>query len=153
MLYQSWFMPSFLICWSNFFLIHIHFCWQEVREETTIEWWANSICHNGILCIQFRSVQSLSHVLLFATPWTAAPQSSLSITSSQSLLKLMSVESVMPSNYLTSVVSFSSCLQSVPAQSLFKWVSSLDQVEKYWSFSFNISPSNEHPGLISFRMD
>ena len=93
-------MPSFLICCSNFFLIHINFCWQEIREETTIEWWANSICHNGILCIQFRSVQSLSHVLLFATPWTAARQASLSITSSQSLLKLMSVESVMPSNYL-----------------------------------------------------
>ena len=96
------------------------------------------------------SVQLLRCVWLFGTPWTTAQQASLSITNSQSLLKLMSIDSVMPSNHLT---------PSPPAlnlsqhQSLFKWVSFSLQVAKVFSFSFNISPSNEHRGLISFRMD
>ena len=165
----------------------------------------------------FSSVQSLSRVLLFATPWTTARQASLSITSSQSLPKLMSVESVMPSNHLilchpllllpsifpsisesvhllscvrlfvtpwtaarqasltitntwssldspplsqpchpaisSSVVPFSSCPQSLPA-SVFSNESALHiRCPKYWSFSLSISPSKEHPGLISFRRD
>ena len=105
---------------------------------------------------QFSSVQSLSRVWLFATPWTAARQASLSITNFRSLLKLMDScpsvgDAIQPSHPLSS--------PSPPApnlsqhQGLFKWVSSSHQVSKYWSFSFNISPSNEHPGLISFRMD
>jgi len=102
--------------------------------------------------VQFSSVQSLSHVQLFATPWTAACQASLSITKSWSLLKLMSIESVMPSNHL---IPFSSCLQEIfPSIRVFSNESVLCiKWSKYGSFSFNISPSNEHLGLISFRMD
>ena len=104
--------------------------------------------------VQFSSVHSLSHVRLFVTPWTAAQQASLSITNSQSLFKHMSIESVMPSNNLIlchplllppwifpSIRVFSN--ESVPC---IRW-------PKCWSFSFNISPSNEHPGLISIMMD
>ena len=99
------------------------------------------------------SVQSRSPVQLFATPWTAAHQAFLSITNSQSLLKLMSIESVMPSKHL--ILSSPSPLVSnlSQQQGLFKRASFSHQVAKYWSFSFNISPSNEHPRLISFRMD
>ena len=102
----------------------------------------------------FSSVQSLSRILLFVTPWTAALQAYLSITNSQSLLKLMSIESVMPSSISSSVIPFSSCLQSFPASRSFR-MSQFFFIRwpKYWSFSFSISPSNEYSGLISFRMD
>ena len=93
---------------------------------------------------------------LFVTAWATAHQAFLSIINFWSLLKLISIELVMPSNHLIlchPVVPFSSCLQSFPASGSFKWVSSSHQVAKYWSFSFNISPFNEHSGLISFRMD
>ena len=103
---------------------------------------------------QFSSVQSLSHVRLFATPWTAARQASLSITNSQSLPKLMSIESVMPFNHL--ILSRPLLLPSSIFSSIrvFSNGSALHiRWPKYWSFSFNISPSNEHSGLISFRMD
>ena len=98
---------------------------------------------------QLSSVQSLSRVRLFATPWTAALQASLSITNSWSLLKLMSIESAIPSNHLILVIPFSSRLQSFPASESFqtsplKW-------PKYWSFSFTISPSSEYSGLISLQ--
>ena len=101
----------------------------------------------------FSSVQLLSRVRLFATPWTAACQASLSITNSQSLLKLMSIESVMPSNHL--ILCHPLLLPSVfPSIRIFSNESALRiRWPKYWSFSFNISPSDEHPGLISFRMD
>ena len=107
-----------------------------------------------ISSVQFSSVQSLSRVRLFATPWISACQASLSITNSQSLLKLMPIKWVMPSSHLIlcrpllllplippsiRVISNESTLRM-------KW-------PKYWTFSFSISPSNEHPGLISFRMD
>ena len=102
----------------------------------------------------FSSVQSLSRVRLFATPWTAACQASLSITNSQSLLKLMSVELVMPSNHLIL------CHHLLFPPSIFPsiWVFSNELVlhiryPKYWSFSFSISSSNEYSGMISFRMD
>ena len=100
------------------------------------------------------SVQSLSHVRLFVTPWTAAHQASLSITNCRSLPKPMSIESVMSSNISSSVVPFSSCPQSFPASGSFQ----MSQLfasggQTIGSFNFNISPSNEHPGLISFRMD
>ena len=100
------------------------------------------------------SVQSLGHVQLFATPWTAAHQASLSITNSQSLPKLRSVELVMPSNHL-----ILSCplLLPPPIFPIIRVFSNESTFRirwpKYWSFSFSISPSNEHPGLISFRMD
>ena len=104
--------------------------------------------------LSFSSVQSLSRVQLFATPWSVGCQASLSITNSWSLLKLMSIKSVMPSNHLIfchpllllpsifpNIRIFSS--ESVPHT---RW-------PKYWHFSFSISPLNEYSGLISFRMD
>ena len=100
--------------------------------------------------VQFRSVQSLSCVQLFVTPWTTARQASPSITNSQSLLKLMSIESVMPSNHL--ICRPLLLLPSIfPSIRVFSNESALHiRWPKYWSFSFSISPSNEHPGLISF---
>ena len=103
---------------------------------------------------KFSVVQSLSHVQLFATPWTTACQASLSITSSQSLPKLMSIESVMPSNHLILCRPFLLLPSIFPSIRVFSNESGLPiRWPKYWSFSFNISPSNEHLGLISFRMD
>ena len=105
-------------------------------------------------CFFFSSVQSLFHVQLFATPWTAARQASLSITNSQSLPKLMSIESVMPSNHLILCHPLLLPPSIVPSIRVFSNESVLHiRWPKYWSFSFNISPSNEHPGLIYFRMD
>ena len=104
--------------------------------------------------VQFISVQSLSRVRLFATPWTTAHQAALSITNSRCLPKLMSIESVMPSNHLIL------CRPLLLLPSIFpriwffsKKKSGRIRWPKYWSFSFSISPSNEHPGLMSFRMD
>ena len=99
------------------------------------------------------SVYSLSRVRLFATPWIAAPQASLSITNSRSSPKLMSIELVMPSNHL--ILCHSLLLPSIfPSIRVFSNESALCiRWPKYWSFSFNIRPSSVHPGLISFRMD
>ena len=103
---------------------------------------------------RFSSVQSLSYVRLFATPWTAAHQASQSITNSQSSLKLMSIESVTPSNHLLLCRPLLLLPSIFPSVRVFSNESALHiRWPKYWSFSFNISPSNEHPGLISFRMD
>ena len=100
------------------------------------------------------SVQSLSHVQLFDTPWTTARQASLSITNARSLPKLMSIESVMPSNHLIFCRPFLLLPSILPSIRVFSNESALCiRWPKYWSFSFNISPSNEHLGLISFRMD
>ena len=104
--------------------------------------------------IQFSSVQSLSRVQLFATPQTAACQVSLSITNSWSLSKLMSIEPVMPPNHLILCGPLLLLPSIFPSIRVFSNESVLHiRWPKYWSFSFNISPSNEHPGLISFRMD
>ena len=101
-----------------------------------------------------QSVQSLSHVRLLATPWTAARQASLSITNSRSLLKLMSTESVMPSSHLILCHPLLLSPSIFPSIRIFSNESALRiRWPKYWSFSFNISPSNEHSELISFRMD
>ena len=103
---------------------------------------------------QFISLQSLSHVRLFVTPWTAAHQASLSITNSQSLPKLMSIESVMPSNHLILCHPLFLLPSIFPSIRVFSNESALHiRWPRDWSFSFNISPSNEHPGLIFFRMD
>ena len=99
------------------------------------------------------SVQSLSRVWLFAMPWTVARQASLSVTNSRSLLKLMSIESVMPSNHLILCHPLLLPPSNFPALGSFPMSQLFDQLPKYWSFSFSISPSNEHSGLISFRMD
>ena len=105
-------------------------------------------------CCQFSSVQSLSHVQLFVTPWTTICQASLSITNSQYLLKLMSIESVMPSNHLTLCGPFFCPPSIFPSIRVFFSESALcTRWPKYWSFSFSISLSNEYSGLISFRMD
>ena len=102
----------------------------------------------------FSSVQSLSRVRLFATPWTTACQAFLSITNSWSSLKLMSIESVMTSNHLILCYPLLLLPSIFPSFRIFSNESALHiRWPKYWSFSFNISPSNEHPGLISFRMD
>src|SRR5574337_641706 len=104
--------------------------------------------------LKFSSVQSLSHVQLFATPWTAACQYSLSMTSSWSLLKLMSIESVMPSNHLILCCPLLLPPSIFPSIRVFSSESILRiRWPKYWSFSFSISPSNEYSGLISFMMD
>ena len=99
-------------------------------------------------------VQSVNHIQLFVTPWTAAPQASLSITNSWSLLKLMSIKSVMPSNHLIL------CRPLLLLPSIFPSIRVFSNElvlhirwPKYWSFSFSISLSNEYSGLISFRMD
>ena len=107
-----------------------------------------------LLIISFSSVQSLSHVWLFATPWTATRQASLSITNSRSLLKFRSTKSVMPSNHLILCHSLLLLPSIFPSIRVFSNESALCITwPKYWSFSFNISPTNEHSGLISFRMD
>ena len=103
---------------------------------------------------QFSSIQLLSHVQLFATPWTAACQASLSITNSWSLLKLMSIQSVMPSKHLILCRPLLLLPSICPSIRVFSNESALHiRWPTYWSFSFNISPSNEYSGLISFRVD
>ena len=106
----------------------------------------------GLVSVQFSSVQSLSRVRLFATPWIAALQASLSITNSWSSLRLTPIKSLMPSSHLI----FCRPLLLLPPPSIrvFSNESTLRvRWPKYWSFSFSISPSKEIPGLISFRMD
>ena len=108
----------------------------------------------NVLSVLFSSVQSLSCVQLFVTPWTAAHQASLSITNSWSLLKLMSIDSVMPSNHLILCRPLLLLPSIFPSIKVFSNESALHiRWLKYWSFSFSISPSNEQKGLISFRMD
>ena len=152
---------------------------EGCKESDTTQWLNNNKCKNKYKLHSFRiektalllikllktiyifisrihssSVQSLSRVWLFATPWTRALQASLSITNSQSLPKLMSIESVMPSNHLILSHPLLLLPSIFPSIRVFSNESALRITwPKYWSFSFTISPSNEHPGLISFRMD
>ena len=115
--------------------------WSKSERETPIQY-------------QFSSVQLLRHVRFLATPWIAARQASLSITTFQSLLKLMSIESVMPSKHLILCHPLLLLPSVFPSIRVFSNESALHiRWPKYWSFTFNISPSNEHPRLISFRMD
>ena len=104
---------------------------------------------NGV--VQFSSLQPLCHVWLFATPWTAARQASLSITNSWSLLRLIAIVSVMPSNHLILCHPLLLLPSIFPSIRVFSNESVLHI--RYWSFSFSISSSNEYSGLISFRMD
>ena len=106
------------------------------------------------MLFHFSSVQSLSHVQLFTTPWTTACLPFLSITNSWSLLKLISIESMMPSNHLILCCPLLLLPSIFPSIRVFSNESALHiRWPKYWSFSFNIHRSNEHSGLISFRMD
>ena len=122
-----------------------------IIKQTTECMLINHVFH---LTVQFSSVQSLSCVQLFPTPWTIAHQASLSITNSRSLPKLISIEPVMPSNHLILCRPLLLLPPIPPSIRVFSSESTLHmRWPKYWSFSFSISPSNEHPGLISFRMD
>ena len=127
--------------------LSIKYCHQSLNWRkgafTTLE---------NFLFLRFSSVQSLSYVWLFVTPWTAACQASLSITNSKSLLKLMSLSQGCHLTISPSVIPFSSCLQSFSASGSFQ-MSQFFRWPEYCSFSFSISPSNECSGLISFRMD
>ena len=118
---------------------------QNAYQQTLLAWWINTLS-----C----SFQSLSRVQLFVTPWAAVRQASLSITNSRSLLKLMSIKSMMPSSHLILCYPLLLLPPIPPSIRVFSNESALRMRRpKYWSFSFSISPSNEHPGLISFRMD
>ena len=130
--------------------------WNENSDFPQTRGWGNvkrrPQAHSTVLC--FSSVQSLSRVRLFVTPWTAARQASLSITNSRSLLRLMSIESVMPSNHLILCRPLLLPPSIFPSIRVFSKESALRiRWPKDWRFSFSISPSNEHWGLISFRMD
>ena len=122
---------------------------------TMLTWF--SLLHRNLWeekCLYALSVQSLSCVQLFETPWTAVCQASLSITNSRSLLKFMSIESVMPSNHLIFCCPLPLLPSILPSNRVFSNESALHiRWPKYWSFSFSISPSSEYSGLISFRMD
>ena len=121
---------------------------DSINCSTSISW------NTTQQLVQFSSVQSLSHVRLFATHWTEACQASLSITNFQSLLILMSIEMVMPSNHLILCRPLLLLPSIFPSIRDFSNESALHiRWPKYRSFSFSISPSNEYPGVISFRMD
>ena len=135
----SLFLNIYLLTWLCWVLV-------EALQLSSDQYWHR-------VPFQFSSVPSLSCFWLFATPWTAACQASLSITNSWNLLKLVSLESVMPSNHLI-LCPFSSLLQSFPASGSFPNESVLHiRWPQYWNFIFSISPSNGYSGLISFRID
>ena len=128
----------------HFYLMYgdVHSKWSKVNDNYI--WWK----------VQLSSVQSLSYVRLLATPWITACQASLSITNSQSSPKLMSIKLVMPSSHLILCHPLLLLPPIPPSIRVFSNESTLrKRWPKYWSFSFSISPSNEHPGLISFRID
>ena len=130
---------------------------HEMQSYVSISWWDLQVPKSVFLLramVQFSSVQSLSRVRLFVTPWTTVRQASLSITNSQSPPKPMSIESVMSSNHLILCRPLLLLPSIFPSIRVFSNESALCiRWPKYWSFSFSISPINEHPGLISFRMD
>ena len=126
--------------------------WTQWRKERV--WWIDRIALKHIHLVLFSSVQSLSRAQLFATPWIAARQASLSITNSQSSPKPMSIESMMPSSHLILCCPLLLLPPIPPSIRVFFNESTLHMKwPKYWSFSFSIIPSKEIPGLISFRMD
>ena len=128
-----------------------HFCFPSLSSFFYL-----TVIHKADIVVvnQFSSVQLLSCVWLFVTPRTAARQASLSFTNSQSPPKPMSIESVMPSYHLVLCRPLFLLPSIFPSIRVFSNESALHiRWPKYWSFSFNISPSNEHPGLISFRME
>ena len=126
---------------------------SQPRDQTCISWFS-CIGRQVLYHYKASSVQLLSRVRLFATPWTAACQASLSITNSRSLLKLMFIELVMPSNHLLLCCPLLLPPSVFPSIRVFSSESVLHiSGPKYWSFSFSISPSNQYSGLISFRMD
>ena len=132
--------------WWIIIFVNIIITTTAAKQQNNIYW--------QLLCVQLSSVQSFSSVRLFPTPWIAARQASLSITNSWSLLKLMSIESVMPSSHLILCRPLLLLPPIPPSVRVFSNESALCmRWPKYWSFSFSISPSKERPGLISLRMD
>ena len=120
-------------------------------ESEDLPYLKNPLCH---FQVQFNSVQSLSHIQIFASPRTATCQASLFITNSRSLPKLMSIESVMPSKHVIFCCPLLLLLSIFPnVRDFSNELGPLIRWPKYWSFNFNISPSNEHSGLISHRME
>ena len=167
-MYQVLFYPLHILTYLTFtqlYVLHVNIILiLEMREMRSSELGGvrAGIQTHGVLlqpeCLSFKlwfsSVESLCPVQLFVTPWTAARQASLSITNSWSLLKLMSFELVMPCNHLIL------CCPLLPPPLIFPSIRVFSNESvlhirwpKYWSFSFNISPSNDYSGLISFRMD
>ena len=121
---------------------------RTVLKARKLRWW------HLVPSVQFSSVQSINHVRIFATPWTASCQESLSITDSLSLLKLMSIESVMPSNHLFFCHLLLLLASIFPIIGVFSNDLALHiRWAKYWSFSIGISPSNEYSRMISFKID
>ena len=137
---------------SHFRMSGSQWLWVISPSWSSGSWWS---FYTVPMCILgFSSVQLLSRVLLFVTPWITACQASLSITNSQSLLKLLPIKSVMPSSHLILCHLLLFLPPIPPSIRVFSNESVLRmRWTKYWSFSFSISPSNGHPGLISFRMD
>ena len=137
---------------------HLHFSWNSHKQSQTFVMIAEQIIKSKTFLymssLQFSSVQLLSRVWFFATLWIAARQASLSITNSRSLPKFMSIKSVMPSSHLILCHPLLLLPSILPSIRVFYNESGLHmRWPKYWSFSFSISPSNEHPGPISCRMD
>ena len=140
-------LRRYISCVHHWYLI---FNWKQYDMSMWRPWLESSKFYS----VQSSSVQSLSRVQLFVTPWTAAHWASLSITNSRSLLKLMSVEPVMPSNHFILCCPLLLSLSIFPSIRIFSNKSVLHiRWLKYWSFSFNIYPSDEYSGLISCRMD
>ena len=144
--------PSHPISYIVVFLFSVEMGMEEGTKIVGVHFCKRKMGSWRYIRMLFSSVQSLSRVQLFATPWIAARQASLSITNSQSSLRLMSIESVMPSSHLCHPLSL---LPPIPPSiRVFANESTLRmRWPKYWSFSFSIIPFKEHPGLISFRMD
>ena len=144
---RAWFGLEWVNLGFTSQLHHSEVLWPWAKELTSLNL-------NFDIYKRFSSVQLLSCVGLFATPWSAACQASLSITNSQSLLKLMPIESMMPSSHLILCRPLLPLPPIPPSIRVFSNDSTLRmRWPKYWSFSLSISSSNEHPGLISFRMD
>ena len=144
-----------MICTVNscFFILWSLWIWVEVSQVVR-ESWPSELKMFLRVSVQFSSVQLLSRAWLVATPWTEARQAAPSVTNSQSLLNLMSIKLVMPSSHLILCCPLLLLPLIFPSIRIFSNESVLHiRWPKYWSFSFNISPSNEHTGLVSFRMD
>ena len=139
---------------NTLFKLNITNVYEQIKTHQDRAWRQDPGPNSSCISLLFCSDQSLSHVRLFATPWITAHQASLSITSSQSSLKLMSIESVMPSSHLILCRPLLLPSSIFPSIRVFSNESVLHiRWPKHWSFSFSTSPSSEYSGLISFRMD